>query len=77
MIIIGLRMTATHPTSMNPNEWNHAALQLAQCYREDLGVKKDLEKAAEWYEKAIVPIDLELLGTYGDVAEKNGSDCPW
>ena len=55
----------------NPNEWNHAATQLAQCYREGLGVKKDLEKAAEWHDKA------QLIRTYDDDADEHDPDIPF
>lgn len=61
----------------NPNEWNHAALQLAQCYREGLGVKKDLEKAAEWYDKAGDHKYAELIRTYGDDADEHDPDLPF
>lgn len=61
----------------NPNEWNHAALQLAQCYREGLGVKKDLEKAAEWYDKAGDHKYAELIRTYGDDADEHDPDFPF
>lgn len=61
----------------NPNEWNHAALQLAQCYREGLGVKKDLEKAAEWYDKADWQKYAEFIRTYGDDADEHDPDCPF
>ena len=61
----------------NPNEWNHAALQLAQCYREGLGVKKDLEKAAEWYDKAEWHDKAQLIRTYGDDADEHDPDCPF
>ncbi len=61
----------------NPNEWNHAATQLAQCYREGLGVKKDLEKAAEWYDKAEWQKHAELIRTYGDDVDEHDSDFPF
>lgn len=61
----------------NPNEWNHAALQLAQCYREGLGVKKDLEKAAEWYDKAEWHDKAQLIRTYGDDADEHDPDLPF
>ena len=61
----------------NPNEWNHAALQLAQCYREGLGVKKDLERAAEWYDKAEWHDKAQLIRTYGDDADEHDPDLPF
>ena len=52
-------------------------LQLAQCYREGLGVKKDLEKAAEWYDKAEWHNKAQLIRTYGDDADEHDPDIPF
>ena len=54
-----------------------AVNRLAQCYREGLGVRKDLEKAAEWYDKTGWHKYAELIRTYGDDADQHDPDLPW
>ena len=54
-----------------------AVYRLTQCYREGLGVKKDLEKAAEWYDKAGWHSKAELIRTYGDDADEHDPDFPF
>ena len=54
-----------------------AVNRLAQCYRDGLGVKKDLEKVAEWYDKAGWHSRAELIRKYGDDADEHDSDLPW
>ena len=54
-----------------------AVYRLTQCYREGLGVKKDLEKAAEWYDKADWQKYAELIRTYGDDADEHDPDLPF
>ena len=54
-----------------------AVNRLAQCYSEGLGVKKDLIKAAEWYDKAGNHKYAELIRTYGDDADEHDPDRPW
>lgn len=51
--------------------------RLVQCYREGLGVKKDLEKAAEWYDKMGNHKYAELIRTYGDDADEHNPDLPF
>ena len=54
-----------------------AVNRLAQCYRDGLGVKKDLEKVAEWYDKAGWHSRAELIRKYGDDADEHDPDCPF
>ena len=54
-----------------------AVNRLAQCYSEGLGVKKDLEKAAEWYDKTGNHKYAELIRKYGDDADEHDPDKPW
>ena len=54
-----------------------AVNRLAQCYRDGLGVKKDLEKVAEWYDKAGWHSRAELIRKYGDDADEHDPDIPF
>lgn len=71
-----------HPDRVDDEEVEYfpidiAVNRLTQCYREGLGVKKDLEKAAEWYDKAGNHRYAELIRTYGDDADEHDPDCPF
>ncbi len=54
-----------------------AVNRLAQCYSEGLGVKKDLEKAAQWYYKAGWRKYAKLIRTFGDDADVYDPDLPF
>jgi len=45
--------------------------------QDGLGVKKDLEKVAEWYDKAGWHSRAELIRKYGDDADEHDPDFPF